>query len=396
MARLKQEPLTEWIGDLPSHAAQMVCKDVVKAIKTMTAERKKPNGRNVGFPRFKRSGTGADNSVYFANTQIAINFGVKYEESRSVKFPAGLGRIKCGVISMPRDGRLMGGRVWRQGDQWWLSAQYEMKVPEALPKTGREIAIKVASSVLVTTLEVTPQGERLEQVKNPPEDKRIVRSLKLLGHKEVRQREKAEAKARKLAARKKWQREKAGLKEAAPLKRSKRIVTKKYRETVAKTAALHAHETNCRNDLLHAISRRIADRFDTVIIEKMDVASLMRNAGKHRRRFEKRKARRAEGKRLGEYKSVRKLNRRAAMGRNLGLIKLKTEEAGKTLIETAISFKSVQMCYECLELHPEMRDGRAVMVCRKCGRVEDRRINAVRNLSEEGSRLLLAREVGNA
>ena len=412
MSRLKHEPLVKWIGDAPNGTTQMVCKDLTKAIKTMIEERKKPDGRNTGFPRFKRAGVGSGNSIYFANTEIDIDFGTKGETAQGVKFPKGIGKVKCRTISMPPSSELMGGRVWlqrncplyggRTEDQWWLSVQFKIPIPQPLPPTGQEAGVKVAASILATVYNATQ--ETFEQFEALPEDKRMARSLKLLGRRDARSRQAQEAKQKKLVARKQkqwaYRLEKAEqgstLEGALPKRNPPKRISRGRRIITAKIARLHVRDAARRKDRWEKISREIA-KFDAVTIEKMDVAAMMKKPSKHRRQRAARHKKRAEREgRLNGFKSVRKANRRAAMALGLQRIAVKVREAGKTLTETDRYFDRIRPCNECLTLHEEMRDGRLMLICDTCGKVAERRKNAAINEHEEGSRLRALREVQNA
>ena len=413
MARLKLEPHTQWIGDLPSHAAQTVCKDLTKAIRTMIAERKKTDGRNTGFPRFKRLIAGeSGEAVYFPNTTVSIKPGNEGDTVPSVEFPHGVGSIVCGHVSMPPDGEFLGGRVWferacsaaspkrtKAGGQWWFSAQFKMEIPKTSPSTGREGSVKVAASILATVYDAT--ADTFEQFDAIPEDKRLTCSLKLLGRKAARCQDAATAKAKKLIARKQKQ-EASRLNDGKdhfqrkPLGQPPKRFTRDYREVNAARAAIQSYEANRRKDRWEQISRKIVNKFDAITIEDMDIAPLMKNAGRHRRRLERRKkAAKAEGK-PNEFKSVRKANRRAAMAFGLNRIACKTEEAGKVLTKPNKYFDRIGPCCTCLTMHEEMRDGRVLMICDGCGEVHERRKNAAVNLHEEGTRLRTLERIENA
>ena len=151
MARLKAEPRTEWIGDLPSHAAQTVVKDLVKALQTMLKERAKAaagdeSARKTGFPKFKKQAYAAG-SVYFPNTTMFFDVA-----AGRVQLPNGCGSMRCeiprqlvaellernlkpGLVIGAQLG-LLGGRIWRQGDRWYLSCQWERPQPTLLPRQG--------------------------------------------------------------------------------------------------------------------------------------------------------------------------------------------------------------------------------------------------------------------
>ncbi len=280
MARLKQVPRTEWIADLPSHAAQAVVKDLIRALQAMLRERKKriggDGGRDTGFPKFKKSRYAAG-SVYLANTQLFFDF-----EHNRVKFPNGVGAMCCEIpITIRLDAqsadwkpKLMGGRAWREGEKWFLSCQWEIRKPPELPKTGRTAGVKIAASVLLTTYD--DRGQTKEYFMPPP-DQKLVALHQRAGRKLSRvlvaqkQREKkisengySQRRARRLADRNV---------SARPLRLRR---SKMFFEASARLAELEAAQRNARDDFLHKTTTEIAQRFDAIAVQKMEVAEMMK------------------------------------------------------------------------------------------------------------------------
>jgi transposase len=432
MALLKQEPATAWIGDIPSHAAQHVVKDLIKALQTMLRERKKraagTGDRMAGFPRFKPNRY-AEGSVYFANTQL------KWDTQRKrVKFPNGAGWVRydggddlkvaslfAGVSvneegdRIPRsddtqagDGaKFMGARLWRQGERWWLSPQFELPVPAAPPLTGREIGLKVAAGTLATVYD----GRRFQEFAGPKDDPRHQRRMKLWGRKLIRRRE-AETERKAAIARR-------TLAHKGPTKGKGRVRlrrSKGFHEASAELARRHGRESNQRNHTLHWVSHVIATGADHIAIEQMDVAGMMEKRSHRSKKREQRLLRRRAGGKAGNgllldakskrsdepteqidhkapAKVLRKAMRRAAVARLLGYIKYKAHDAGREVTETHELFPRVQQCAnpKCHALHPVMKDGRAILRCPDCGGVMRRHLNAAENIYESGK---ASREAG--
>lgn len=332
VARLKENPLTEWIDVLPSHATQQVCKDVVKAIKTMLSERKKRAsglaGQNTGFPRFKKHRYAAG-SVYMVNTQTKFDHKARTVRLPKLKIPVGFRQQ-----GVPQEGKLQGGRIWRQGEQWWLSCQFELDDLPALPKTGRECGLKISASVLATTWD----GERIQQTEPMRDDRKLARRIKLAN--------------RRLARRHKG--------------------TKDYYETADELAKLHAKERNRRDDALHKVSCQIVRNFDAITVHKMDVQSLMKvkRVNKETQEVEK------------TPKNLIRANRRAAMAKFRMYTSYKATDGGRVYNETHANFPEVQKCANCGKLHAMPLDKR-VMKC-DCGHTMERRANAAMNEFEQG------------
>lgn len=336
VARLKDVDGTRWISCLPSHAAQKVAAEIETAIKTMLTERRKRAqgaGRNTGFPRFKRNNY-AEGSVYMVNTQTVFDL-----DARTVSLPKIKGDMPYRQERIP-NGKLMGGRVWRQGEQWWMSCQFEIEAPEARPKTGRECGLKISAGVISTTFD----GTVVERGPSPEDDRKLARRIKLAN--------------RRLARRNKG--------------------TKDYYKTADELATLHAKERDRRDDMLHKESRRIVNTFDTITVHKMDVSSLMTSE----------KPDKETGKPKKTPRSLLKLNKRAAMARFRGFVAYKATDEGRVYNETHKNFPEVQMCSACGKLHAMPLDKR-VMTC-DCGNVMERRANAAVNEFEQGQIVKMA------
>jgi putative transposase len=331
MARLKGHPLTSWISDLPSHSAQAICDDLDAALKAMLREKRKRAkygaGLNTGFPRFKKSRY-ASGSVYIVNNQTIFDCC-----ERTVTFP----KMKEPVIFRQEripDGKLLASRIWRQGEQWWMSCQFEIEAPKARPKNGRECGLKISAGVLATVFD----GERIEQSEGPVHDRKLERRLKLAGRRMSR--------------------------------RSRK--TRDYYETADEIATLNAKERNRRDDALHKISRKIVNRFEVITVHKMEVSGLM-----ERSRVD---TETGEVKRVP--KGLVKANKRAAMAKLRGYVSYKAVDEGGTLNETHKNFPEVQKCSVCGKLHYMPLEKRTLSC--DCGNVMDRRHNAAVNEFQMG------------
>jgi putative transposase len=323
MARLKQEPLCRWIGEIHSHAAQQVCTDLHIALKTMLSERRKRakglGGRDTGFPRFKKMSAYAVGSVYFANTQVRFD-----RDTRRIKFPLGVGEMVHGNMRhIPKDAKLMGGRIFREGEKWWLSAQFRFKAPNPLPKTGKECGLKIAASIIATVVEDTGHSY---QVRTPREPARHAFQMNLA---------------------------------SKSLSRRKRR-TKAYYKQAAKLAYQHARNRNVRDDCLHKTSRQIVNAYDAISVQKMNVKDLMKKDPEQK-----------------AGRSLRKINRAAAMARFHGFVTYKAAEGARLQNNTHPLQPIVQECFACGKLH-YMPLSKQKMSC-ECGNVLERRINAAIN-----------------
>lgn len=386
MARLKQVRQTGWVDDLPSHAAQTVVKDMIKALQSMLRERKKriagTGGRDTGFPKFKKNRY-ASGSVYFANTQL--QFEVKRRRDADgqdkdpselawVKLPNGVGWMEC---RMPRtiadafqNGRakLMGGRIWRQGEDWFMSCQWQVPKPAPLPATGRTAAIKIAAAIPITT--VDNRGQTREHVM-PPIDKEMLAAHAAAGRAQSRALEagKARAKKREAYAKKRHARKlERGLAVKAPGRARVKLSPGFYR-AAAKLAKLEAQDADARDAWLHEITTQIVREFDVIAVQRMHVAKLMQKPEPPEEKEDQVKPA-WQGKRRS-LKAARVMMRRTAMARIQSTLKYKAidlrgEDAYEEISPLDVTAGA---CSGCGVLHPEWKmlraRGREIMRCQE-------------------------------
>jgi transposase len=385
MARLKTVPRTEWIAGLPSHAAQAVVKDLIKALQAMLRERGKrasgAGGRDTGFPKFKKARYAAG-SVYFANTQLKFDF-----EKNRVQFPNGVGWVRCEIpIAIRLDAnsnttwrpKLMGGRAWRQGEEWFLSCQWEMRKPAPLPTTRRIAGVKIAAGILLTTMD--DRGQTKEYKMPPPDKKR--QALHKLAGKQL---------SRVIEAHKRANLKKDQITAARRAKLAARGVVKQadgrkiaksgsFFDASARLAKLEAAERDVRDDFLHKLTTSIVHTFDAIAVQKMDVAGMMEKETTRARRRARRAKDTVEAAKVNAaeetrprrpMKPVRKLMRHVAMARTVQLLEYKFKDLRGDASFNAIDKHDVNAsaCGRCGTVHPQWQDGRRVVRCES--RLED-------------------------
>ena len=377
MARLKQVDRTKWIADLHSHAAQAVVKDLIRGLQAMLRERKKrtsgQGGRDTGFPRFKKSRYAAG-SVYFANTQISFD-----PAARKVKFPRGIGAVRYDAGDVPVGGKLMGGRIWREGEKWFLSCQWEVAKPEPLPPADNFAGVKIAAKILVTTFD-DQYGER--EFATPETDERLTRRHKLSGRRLARRLAGQKRKEKKLASR--------GKNINGGKVRIRR--SKGFFQIAERLARQEAVNRNRRDDHLHKLTTSIVKQYDALQVQKMDVARLMKKSkAKRLKRHEGVTAKPS----MRSLKPVRQMLRHAAMARTRQLLAYKAQDYGRNYQETDQLFPDVQQCFVCLTLNPQFKDGRRVTRCVNpaCKARLVRNINAATNEFEKLERRLEQEDV---
>ena len=134
-----------------------------------------------------------------------------------------------------------------------------------------------------------------------------------------------------------------------------------------KVAKLHEKVANQRKDFLHKQSRQIANAYDCVCIENLDMKAMSQS--------------------LHFGKSVSD----NSWGMFITFLQYKLEEIGKKLIKVDKFFASSQICNVCGYKNSETKNlSIRAWDCPNCGTHHDRDINAAINIKNEGMRLVIA------
>ena len=134
-----------------------------------------------------------------------------------------------------------------------------------------------------------------------------------------------------------------------------------------KVANLHEKVANQRKDFLHKQSRQIANAYDCVCIENLDMRSMSQS--------------------LNFGKSVAD----DGWGMFVTFLKYKLEETGKRLVKVNKFFASSQICNVCGYKNTATKNlSIRAWDCPECGAHHNRDINAAINIRNEGMRLVLA------
>lgn len=138
-----------------------------------------------------------------------------------------------------------------------------------------------------------------------------------------------------------------------------------YIKQLRKVNKIHRHIANQRLDNLHKISTEIANQYDVVCVESLNMRS-MANRG-----FGNGKATLDNG-----------------YGMFLSMLAYKLSDRNKYLVKVDKWFPSSQICHCCGTLHPEMKDLTIRTMKCDCGLTISRDQNAAINIRNEGLRLL--------
>ena len=128
---------------------------------------------------------------------------------------------------------------------------------------------------------------------------------------------------------------------------------------------IHRHIANQRLDNLHKISTEIANQYDVVCVESLNMKA-MSNKG-----FGNGKATLDNG-----------------YGMFLSMLEYKLSDRNKYLIKVDKWFPSSQICHRCGKIHPEMKNLQIRTMKCDCGLTIGRDQNAAINILRDGLRLL--------
>ena len=143
------------------------------------------------------------------------------------------------------------------------------------------------------------------------------------------------------------------------------IKSNNYIKQLYKVNRIHRHIANQRLDNLHKISTEIANQYDVVCVESLDMKS-MANHG-----FGNGKATLDNG-----------------YGIFLSILEYKLSDRNKYLVRVDKWFPSSQICHQCGRQHSEMKDLRIRTMNCDCGLTISRDQNAAINIKKEGLRIL--------
>lgn len=127
---------------------------------------------------------------------------------------------------------------------------------------------------------------------------------------------------------------------------------------------IHEKVKNQRKDFLHKLSRQIADRYDAVLLEDINLRDMSQALN--------------FGKSIADN----------GFGMFREFLEYKLEEQGKVLQKIDKWYPSSKKCSFCGEIKEELNLSDRIFDCEVCGYSECRDINAAKNIRKEGLRLL--------
>ena len=141
-----------------------------------------------------------------------------------------------------------------------------------------------------------------------------------------------------------------------------------YQKQLMRIKNLHEHIANQRKDFLHKVSRNLANTYDYVFVEDLDLKEMSERRDKLK---------------LGI--SIFDLG----YGTFLSYLKYKLEWLNKKLVKVDRYFPSSQLCSCCNYRKSDLTLNQRSWVCPICGFKHDRDYNAAINIKKEGIRMIL-------
>lgn len=311
-----------WAYEVSKCAFQEALRDLENAFKHFFRKCKlKKMGmwkKKCGYPKFKTKKKGIGS---FRLT------GAIHVTDKHVQLPR-LGKLRLKEKGkkqyIPTSGvKILSATVSEQAGRWFVSIQVEEEAANSVPATGQVIGVDLG----IKTLATCSDGRAIE---NPKALRSNLKKLKRLGRSHSRKVK--GGKNRKKAAR--------------------------------KLARLHARIAHIRSDALHKATAQIVaktkpdiERPAVIVIEDLNVSGMLKN----------RKLSRAIAD-VGMYEFRRQLE-------------YKSEQAGSTVKVVSRWYPSSKTCSNCGWVDEDQTLNDRTFICKKCGIVLDRDLNAALNLA---------------
>jgi putative transposase len=319
-AAKKADPALAWWTENSKCAYQEAFRNLERALADFVKSKKGlRKGKKLGFPRRKKKGKARD----------------------SFRFGSGVIRCAGGTVTLPRLGRLrthedtgrlasrvaggsariLSATVSRTAQRWFVSFTVEEQrdVPGRHARPGTAIGIDLGVKTLLAG--VDDQGS-LVTVPGPKPLRAALRRL----------RRASRAHSRKMKG------------------------SASRRKATGRLGRIHARVASVRADALHKATSTLAARYETVVVEDLNVTGMISN---------KKLARAVSDQGFGTARRM---------------LAYKTARNGGTLLVADRWYPSSKTCSRCGSVKAKLTLKDRIFACDVCGHVEDRDVNAARNL----------------
>jgi putative transposase len=286
-----------WLADVPRNVCSQLLVELDRAWQRCFAKLARA-------PRFKRKGRDA---LSFCESHPKV----WRLDGASIRFPK-LGTLRT-VLHRPLEGKPKTCSLKRDGDQWFVSIVCEVEADEPTPREGPVVAIDRG----IANFGAASDGEMIANPRN------LGAALKRLAHAQ-----------RTVSRRKKG--------------------SKNREKAKARVARIHRKVRRQRDHFLHVQSARLAKNHGVVVLEKLNVAGMIRG------------------------RCARSIAD-AGWSRFAEMLRCKLALSGGSLVEVPAAYSS-QTCHGCGHVDRESRKAQAVFECVGCGLCEHADINAAKVL----------------
>ena len=337
LLRGMKEYLT-WLKDADSQALMYACREVDSAFQNFFQKK-------TGYPKFKSKHSGKQS---YTTTQIVC---IAYDPcTRMVKLPK-LGWIPCSERRVLKDGcKFKRATVSCKNGKYYASLMYEYE---------EDIApVTITDESQVCGLDYKSNGLYVSDIGACPDMHHFYReAYNKLKHEQRKLSHMIESHVTgyKVVFGKKVPMYDKPLSECRNIQKQMAVVNK-----------IHEQISNQRKDWLHHKSLELADTYDAICVEDLDMKAL-------------------SNKGFGNGKAT--LDN--GYGMFLYFLAYKLEDRGKKLIKVGKFYPSSQTCSVCGTLNPQVKDlSVRRWICPHCGAEHDRDVNAAINIKREGLRIL--------
>jgi putative transposase len=316
----KVSPALSWWGENSKCVYQEAFRDLERAlrefIKSKKGERK---GRRLGYPKIKKRGKCRDSFRFSSGTMRCERSAVTLPRLGTITTHESTRKLARGLEAATA--RILSATVSRTAQRWYVSFQVEVQrtIPAQHARPGSAIGVDLGVTRLLTGV-----GDRGEVIAVPG-PKAFRSSLRRLRRTSRAHSRKAKGSANR-------------------------------RKATARLARVHVRVASRRADALHKATTELASRYQTVVIEDLNITGMLAN---------RRLARAVADQ--GFYVARR-------------MLAYKTTWNGGQLIVADRWYPSSKMCSRCGWRKPSLTLNERVFCCKACGLVLDRDVNAAINL----------------
>ncbi|MFE5480475.1 IS607 family element RNA-guided endonuclease TnpB [Nocardia sp. NPDC056541] len=267
-------------------------------------------------------------------------FGLVATDRRHVKLPRiGVVRTLESTRSLERRIRPGGARIRSatvsfRNERWQVSFSVELSGPPTTPASKRIPVVGVDLGIkhlAILSMPIPGISDEDGFVAAPPDVERTTKKLRRLQRRAARRH--------------------------GPDRRTNRTPSRRWEKTRAEIARVHKQLTNARTDSLHQLTTQLTTSCESIAIEDLHVAGLIRN---------------------------RRLSRKiqlAAWGELRRQLTYKSKWRGTSLVVADRFYPSSKTCSGCGAVKNKLRLSDRVFRCENCSAELDRDINAARNLA---------------